>query len=47
MCVDYGHFIIWVVSDMKEESVSPEELERYRSSKKEMDRFLGPYPYER
>ncbi|XP_041373332.1 protein AAR2 homolog [Gigantopelta aegis] len=32
--------------DIEEESVSPEELERYDSNKKEMDRFLGPYPYE-
>lgn len=32
---------------MLEDSVSAEEQERMESSKKELDRYLGAYPYER
>ncbi|KAK7094011.1 protein AAR2 homolog [Littorina saxatilis] len=34
------------IEDIKMDAVRPEELARFEESKKNMDRFLAPYPYE-
>ena len=34
-------------SDISEDVVSKEEQERTEANKKELDKFLGAYPYER
>ena len=36
-----------VSTDIKVDAVSPNELTRFEENKKNMDRYLAPYPYER
>ena len=37
----------WYLLDISEDVISAEEQERMESNKKELDRYLGAYPYER
>ncbi len=46
----YKHFIanhLILLIDISSDPVTKEDQERFEANKQDMDRFLGPYPYER